>query len=101
MMSIPRSHPQNPTVTVSDLLDLYERKGLSSKAKNTQAHYKWIFPLFRDLLGHLPLTEVTPAHLRIVCQRLLDRYPPGTVRVYLYILRGAFTTAVREYELLE
>jgi integrase len=89
-----------PEPTVNDLLDWYLRDYVQTKAANTLAHYQWIFPLFRSLIGSLPVREMTPARLRSLRQQLLQHYPPGTVRVYLYILSGAFTAAVYEYEVI-
>ena len=50
----------------------------------------------RAALGQLPLETVTSAVLRTFRDTLLQRHTPGTVRVYLYILSGAFTFAVKE-----
>jgi len=88
-------------MTLNDLLTQYEQDFLPLKALATQKQQRTVFKTIRADLGHLPVTDVTPLILRQWRTTLLQRYPTGTARRYLYLLSGPLTAAVREYEVLQ
>jgi integrase len=92
--------PQPADVTVSALLDLYEQEYLPSKAPTTAYQTQRMFLFFRAELGHLPLSQLTPAVCRQWRDSLAERFRPGTVRQYLDLLSGPLTVAVKDYEWL-
>jgi hypothetical protein len=73
-------------MTLDELLTRYEHDFLPLKAVATQKQQRTVFKTIRTDLGHLLLTEVTPLVLRHWRTALLQRYPTGTARRYLYLL---------------
>jgi integrase len=88
-------------ITLNQLLTLYEQDILPTKAPATQYQTSRIFLKIRHDLGHIFLTDLTPAVLRQWRDTLKARgYQPGSVRRFLFILSGVLSAAVKEFELL-
>lgn len=86
--------------TVSELLDVYEREYLPTKAATTRYQQSKLFLRLRRELGFMLLTDLTPTFLRQWRDLLAKRYAPGTVRRYLDGLSAPLTAAVKYYEWL-
>jgi integrase len=89
-----------PMPTVTDLLDAYERDCFPRLAPRTQYQMRYLYVRWRREMGHMPLTEVTPAFLQAWCRQLRECYAVSTVRRYLAALSAPLTVAVRYYKWL-
>ena len=84
--------------TVADLIDRYRETILPNKRPKTivnqHKHLSW----WREAIGHLRLSEVTPAIIADHRDILTIDHAPATVKRYLAALSHAFTIAVREWQ---
>lgn len=86
---------------LTDLLDLYTRVYLPTKAPTTQTQQRHLYQRIRQDLGTIPVADLTPKRLRQWRDTLTQKYRPGTVRCYLEGLSAVLTVAVNELELLD
>lgn len=93
--------PQQSTQTLADLLDVYERDFLPLQAPTTAYKKHCLYRHYRANFGHLLLTEITPAWLRVLRDQLALGHKPGTVRVYMDALSAALTVAVKNLDWLD
>ena len=85
--------------TLSDLIDRYKKSVLPTKKdhKRQEAQYDW----WKKELGHYTLSDITPALLSAMRDKLSEGRAPATVVRYLSALSHAFTVAVNEWGWLE
>ncbi len=83
--------------TLTQLLDLYEREVLPTKAEATQYQSRVYFVRLKAELGAMRLDELTPDFFRVWRDKLRTRYSAGTVRRYLHLLSGPLSVAHQEY----
>jgi len=83
--------------TLTELLDVYEKRVLPSKKANTAFNQKAQLAWWRDELGSLSLANVTPAKINDCMNKLTDTgHASSTVNRYLAVLSHAFTYAVKD-----
>ena len=94
-------------VTLSELIDRYEREYLSTSDIRTKSGRVQRFHFWRDALGHLPLADVTAARVVEARAKLLKTphrkgksLAPATANQYVGDLRHCFTIAKREFSLI-
>jgi integrase len=92
---------QTAPALAGELLDRYRREVLPSKSRGTErwqeAHCTW----WEGRVGHLRLSELTPAVLVTCRQELGTTRSSGTVRGYLTTLTHALAIAVKEWQWLD
>jgi integrase len=84
--------------TVAELIDRYERTVLPHKAPGSISVQRPQLRWWKDRIGHLRLSDVTPAVIAEQRDDLTQRFKPGSVRGYIAALSHAFTTAIREWQ---
>jgi integrase len=95
--------PVASRVTVKDLLQIYEKDYLPELAPSTQHSTKLLYKKWLPAIGHLPLSDLTPAWLRQWRDAFSLERPgiaPSTVNRYLAALAAPLTVAVRDLEWL-
>jgi integrase len=87
--------------TVAEVVDRYRAAVLPQKRPKTivnqQKHLGW----WRDRIGYLRLSDVTPAIITDHRDLLAHDHAPATVKRYLAALSHAFTIAIREWQWME
>jgi len=88
---------ESQTRTLSELLDVYEKRQLSAKAEKTIVSQHQQLKWWRAELGSLTLAKITPALINDCMNKLADGgSAPSTVNRYLAPLSHAFTYAVKD-----
>jgi len=83
--------------TLTELLDVYEKRVLPAKKANTTIIQKAQLAWWRGEMGSLTLANVTPAKINDCMNKLVDTgHAPSTVNRYLAVLSHAFTYAVKD-----
>src|SRR5262249_33294959 len=84
--------------TVAEMIDRYRDTILPHKRPKTiinqQKHLSW----WQEAIGHLRLSEVTPAIIADYRDLLAQDHAPATVKRYLAAFSHAGTVAVREWQ---
>jgi len=92
---------QAQTVTCAAMLDRYCAEVLPRKRPQTQHIQGFQLAWWREQLGHLRLTELTPRHLTAARDRLYRTHSAATVNRYLAALSHVCSVAMKEWEWLE
>lgn len=83
--------------TLSELLDVYEKRRLSAKKERTAQGQRQQLRWWCDELGRLTLANITPAKINDCMNKLADSgRSPSTINRYLAALSDAFTYAVKD-----
>jgi integrase len=84
--------------TVTEIVDRYQEIVLPRKRPNTVAVQRSQLRWWRERMGHMLLSDVTPAMIAEQRDVLAQTFKPGTVKCYLNTLSHVFTLAVREWQ---
>jgi len=88
--------------TLSELIDRYIERKLPEKGSATQKGQKTQLEWWRDQLGSITLSQVTPARINDCRELLLDtKRSPSTVNRYLAVFSHLFTYAVKDLGWME
>jgi integrase len=87
--------------TVTDLIDRYRKTILPHKRYSTTRNQVKQLDWWQQRIGHLRLSDVTPAILSEVRDELLQKRLPATVTRYMAVLSHAFTIATKEWQWVE
>ena len=87
--------------TAADLIDRYLDSILPRKRPNTIVNQKQRLGWWRDCIGHLRLSDVTPPVIAEHRDKLAETRAPATVIRYLAILGHALSIAVKEWQWLD
>jgi integrase len=87
--------------TVADLIDRYLTSILPRKRPKTIVNQKQRLGWWRDSIGHLRLSDVTPAVLADHRDKLAETRAPATVTRYLAVFGHSLSIAVREWQWLD
>jgi len=87
--------------TLHELLDRYEREILPQKRATTIRTQRLQLQWWKECLSHYVLSDFTPVLLGEYRDKLGQQHSPGTVNRYLALLSHVFSTAVKEWNLLE
>jgi integrase len=92
---------KKPTLTLADVLVKYTADILPRKSPQTQREEGYLLRYWREQLGHKIITEITPLDIRRHRDVIAQKNKPATVLKYLGILSHVFTTAIKEYQVLD
>ena len=87
--------------TVADAIDRYRGTVLPHKAQGSIGAQRPQLRWWQERIGHLRLSDLTPAHIAECRDALVQRFKPGTIRGYIAAISHVFTTAVREWRWLD
>jgi integrase len=87
--------------TVADLIERYLEHVMPHKRPSTAVNQRHHLEWWKDRIGHLRLADVTPAVIVQHRDALLKTHSPGTANRYFGTLSHVFTTAVKEWQLLD
>lgn len=87
-------------MTLASFLDTYAQEYLLHQAPSTQRRKRHELGIARRDLGHIPLVDLTPEHLRQWRDSLRPGHKQSTVTVYLKTLGAVLAVAVKDYRLL-
>jgi integrase len=83
------------------MITRYSESILPHKAQSTITNQTHQFAWWRERIGDLRLSDVTPDILAECRDELMQSFRPGVVRVYIAPLSHAFSVAVREWRWLD
>jgi integrase len=87
--------------TVADMIDRYSKSILPHKAKSSIVNQTHQFAWWNSRVGHLRLSDLTPAVIAECRDELAQTFKPGTARTYIAAISHALTMAVREWRWLD
>jgi integrase len=87
--------------TVADVIQRYQKGVLPQKRWSTSRNQVKQLEWWREQIGHLTLADITPAIVSRCRDTLAEGHTPATVKRYLAVLSHLFTTAVREWQLID
>lgn len=89
-----------PISTFYDLVARYEKEIQPYKAENSLKTDRHQIAYWKNQLGHLPLTAITPSMINTYVTQLAKTHKPSTVRRYIALLSALLTVATNEWNLL-